>query len=432
MSRIRLVLLALVATGLSLGVAACGSSSDTTSSSGGSTSLDLTIGDLVPLTGDLSDFGPPGDKAANIAVAQIKDAIKQTGDDHTVTLKTEDDQTSDQAGVSAARKLVSDGASCIAGSWASSVTIPVARSVAIREGVLEISPASTSDEITGLDDNGLVNRTAPPDSFQGPTLADAVAKDLGGADGKTVNIGARNDSYGTGLAGTFKDAWESMGGSIGQEVIYDPEAATYDSEAAKITSGNPDATVIVDFPETFAKVGPALVRTGNYDPSTTWGTDGLASSSLPKDVGTDATEGFRGTAPGTPDKDETSQAFDTLYKSSEPKDVDRQTFDAQNFDAVILCYLAAVAAGSTNGEDMAAKVQDISAPPGDPYTFQDLPDAIKALEDGQDIDYQGASGQIDMDENGDATAGVYDIYQYKGDSLNIIGEEPVDTGSGTQ
>lgn len=433
MSRIKLGLFAALATaGLSLGVAACGDDSgdSTSSSGGGSTSLDLTIGDLVPLTGDLSDFGPPGDKAAQIAVSQINEAAKEAGADHTVTLKTEDDQTSDQAGVSAARKLVSDGASCIAGSWASSVTIPVARSVAIKEGVLEISPASTSDEITGLEDNGLINRTAPPDSFQGPTLADAIAEDLGGAEGKTVNIGARNDSYGTGLAGTFKDAWEAQGGTIGEEVIYDPEAATYDSEATKITSGSPDATVIIDFPETFAKVGPALVRTGNYDPSTTWGTDGLASSSLPKDVGTDATEGFRGTAPGSPDKDETAQAFDELYTGSDPKDVDRQTFDAQNFDAVMLCYLAAVAAGSTDGTEMATKVQDISAPPGDPYTFEDLPDAIKALENGDDIDYQGASGAIDMDENGDATAGVYDVYQYKGDALDIIGEQPVNTGEG--
>ncbi len=296
MSRIRPILVPLLVAGLSFGVAACGSddSSDSSSSGGGGeATLDLTIGDLIPLTGDLSDFGPPGDKAANLAVDKINEAAQEAGADHTVTLVTEDDQTSDQAGVSAARKLVSDGASCIAGSWASSVTIPVARSVSLREGVLEISPASTSDEITGLDDpDGLINRTAPPDSFQGPTLADAIAEDLGSADGKTVNIGARNDSYGTGLAKTFSDAWEAQGGSIGQEVIYDPEAATYDSEASKITSGNPDATVIIDFPETFAKVGPALVRTGNYDPSTTWGTDGLASSSLPKDVGTDATDGL--------------------------------------------------------------------------------------------------------------------------------------------
>ncbi len=90
-----------------------------------------------------------------------------------MTIEHEDDQTSDTAGVSAARKLVGDGASCIAGSWASSVSIPVARSVSIREGVLQISPASTSTEITDLEDDGLMNRTPPTDNLQGPALADA-------------------------------------------------------------------------------------------------------------------------------------------------------------------------------------------------------------------------------------------------------------------
>ena len=40
-------------------------------------------------------------------------------------------------------------------------------------------------------------------------------------------------------------------------------------------------------------------------------------------------------------------------------------------------------------------------------------------------------GAIDLDENGDATAGVYDIYQYKGEAIDIIGEEPVDTSAVT-
>lgn len=439
MKRIRLILLSLVVVALSLGFAACGDDDDdddgggteTTEVSGGEESLELTIGDLIPLTGDLSDFGPPGQKAADLAVEQINTAIEEVGADHTVEIIHEDDQTSDQAGVSAARKLVGDGASCIAGSWASSVTIPVARSVAIREGIVQISPASTSDEITPLEDDGLVSRTSPPDSFQGPTLADAIDADLGGAEGKTVNIGARNDSYGEGLAGTFSSAWEALGGTIGETVIYDPEAATYDSEADQIVSGNPDAIVIVDFPETFAKVGPALVRTGNYDPTITWGTDGLASSSLPKDVGEEATEGFRGTAPGAPDKDEATVAFDELFTSSEPADVDRQTFDAQNFDAVVLCYLAAVAAGSTEGADMAPFVSSISSPPGDPYTWQELPEAIEALQAGEDIDYQGAAGALDIDENGDATAGVYDVYEYKNGAIELIDEVPVNTGEGS-
>jgi branched-chain amino acid transport system substrate-binding protein len=412
---------------LVLGLAACGGGDDN-GGGGGSGKIDLTIGDSIPLTGDLADFGPPGQKASDLAVSVINQANQQAGVDNTVKVVHEDNETSPQAAVQAARKLVdTDNASCITGAWASADTIPTAQSVSIPDGVLQISPASTSDEITSLNDDGLVNRTSPPDSFQGPTLANTMDAALGGANGKTVNIGARNDSYGTGLAGTFGDAWKELGGTVGQEVIYDPEQPSYDSEAAQITSGNPDAIVIIDFPETFAKVGPALQRTGNWDPSKGWFTDGLASGDVPDSVDAQVIDGMRGTAPGSPDKGEASTAFDDLYTSSDPKDVDRQTFDTQNFDATILCYLAAVAAGSTDGKDMADKLVDVSAPPGTPYTWEQLPEAIKALQNGDDIDYQGASGAIDMDDAGDATAGVYDIFTFKGATLTLdeIGETPV-------
>jgi ABC-type branched-subunit amino acid transport system substrate-binding protein len=416
-----------IAAGLALviGGAGCGGDNDD-EGGGGNESFDLVIGDSLPLTGDLSDFGPPGQKASDLAVAQINNAIKTAGVDQTVKVVHEDNETSPQAAVQAARKLVdSDGATCLTGAWASADTIPTAQSVSIPDEILQISPASTSDEITALDDDGLVNRTSPPDSFQGPTLANAVADSLGGAQGKTVNVGARNDAYGTGLAQTFGDAWKELGGSVAQEVIYDPEQPSYDSEAQQITSGNPDAFVIVDFPETFVKVGPALQRTGNWDPSKAWFTDGLAASEVPGDTGVDVVSGMRGTAPGSPDKGEASTAFDDLYTSSDPKDVDRQTFDTQNFDATMLCYLAAVAAGSTDGKDMADKVVDVSAPGGTPYTWEQLPDAIKALQNGEDIDYQGASGALDLDDAGDATSGVYDLYEFKGSNLEVIGEEPV-------
>lgn len=415
---------------LSLGLAACGDDdeeeptvAEEVTIPGGVATLDLTIGDLVPLTGDLSDFGPPGQKAADVAVAQINDAIDEVGADHTVEVVHEDTQTDPQASVSAARKVVGDGASCIAGAWASADSIPVAESVAFREGVLQISPASTSDEITGLDDpDGLMNRTSPPDSFQGPTLADYVEDQLGGAEGTVVNVGARNDAYGEGLAGTFSDAWEARGGEIGEEVIYDPDLPNYNSEAQQLTSGSPDGFVIVDFPETFLKVGPALERTGNWDRATTFVTDGLASGDLAPE---DFVQDIRGTAPGAPDAGRPSEAFDELYTGSEPRDIDRMTFDAQNFDAVILCYLAAVGAGSTEGTEMADVVRAISSGPGTQYTWEELPEAIEALQNGEDIDYEGASGSIEMDDAGDATAGVYDIFEYTGGELEITDEVPV-------
>jgi ABC-type branched-subunit amino acid transport system substrate-binding protein len=409
---------------LVLGVAACGDDDDN-GGGGGEASLDLTIGDSIPLTGDLSDFGPPGEKASDIAVAQINAAIQEAGVDHSVNVVHEDNETNPQAAVQAARKMVdSDGATCITGAWASADTIPTAQSVSIPDGILQISPASTSDEITGLDDNGLINRTSPPDSFQGPTLAEAMSQALGGASGKTVNIGARNDSYGTGLAETFSTAWEGLGGAIGQSVIYDPEQPSYNSEAQQITSGNPAAIVLIDFPETFVKVGPALQRTGNFDPAIAWGTDGLASSDLAADVGPDLLEGMRGTAPGAPEKLEPAAAFGQLYEGSDPKDVERQTFDAQQFDATILCYLAAVAAGSTDGQDMADALIDITTG-GEQLSWQQLPDLINALQNGDDVDYEGASGSVEMNEDGDATAEVYDLYRFRGGEIDIYGEIPV-------
>jgi ABC-type branched-subunit amino acid transport system substrate-binding protein len=420
MRRLRLALLAVCVAGASLALASCG---DDDGGGGGEATLDLKIGDSVPLSGALSPYGPPGQKAADVAVDQINAAIDDVGADHKVSITHEDNETNPQAAVSVARRMVDDGASCIAGAWASADTIPTARSVTIREGVLQISPSSTSDEITALDDNGLVNRTAPPDKYQGPTLADAIEQDLHGAQGKVVNIGARNDSYGEGLAGTFSDAWEAKGGKIGESVLYDPEQPSYDSEARQIVSGSPDTIVIIDFPETFANVGPALLRTGDYDPANAWGTDGLTIGPVkPPEI----VAGMTLTAPGSPNTGNVPEAFAKAFAQSDPKDVKQAIFAAQNFDAVMLCYLSAVAAGSTDGQDMADQVRDVSGPPGNKYSFEDLSGAIEALQNGDDIDYEGAAGAIDMDDAGDPTAGVYDINIFESNGeLKEIDEVPV-------
>ena len=394
-----------------MGIAACGDDG------GGDAKFDMVIGDIVPLTGALADFGPPGRKAADLAGKEIDKAIQSANADQTAKVQHEDEQTEAQASVSAGRKLVDAGASCIAGAWASADTIPTAKSVSIREKVVQISPASTAASIGNLDDDGYLFRTAPPDTLQAKALADHMNKELGGAQGKTVNVGARNDFYGSGLADALAKEWQARGGKVGGKVIYDPEQPSYNSEAQKLTSGNPDAWVIVDFPETYAKVGPALVRTGKWDAKKTFVTDGLASTELPSSVGSEATEGLRGTSVGT-FSTPAAKAFGKLYTAAPgPK---RQTFDAQNFDAVILCYLAAVAAGEDNGEKMKDELVDLTGPGGTKYTWQQLGEAVKALQDGDDIDYEGATGPVDLDENGDPSRWIYNIIEFKDGKLDNL------------
>jgi ABC-type branched-subunit amino acid transport system substrate-binding protein len=414
--------LALVATAtalvLALGVAACGDDDDETGGGGGGDGqLELTIGNLVPLTGDLAPYGPAGEKAGDLAVEQIDSAIKKAGVDHTVELVTEDGASDDQGGVQAARKLIADGATCISGDYASTATVSVARSVTVPEGVMLISPASTADALSDLDDDGLFARTAPPDGLQGKALADRMEQELGGLQGKTINIGARNDLYGTGFADSLEAELEERGATVAEKVVYDPEQPSYNSEAGQLTSGNPDNFVIIDFPETFAKLGPALARTGNWEPTQTFITDGLSSTDLTELLGPEATEGMLGTAPGTFAGD-APDSFDALYmKAPGPE---RNLFDSTTFDDVILCYLGAVAAGSSDGDAIAEAIVDVTAPGGAKYTFEQLPEAIEALESGEDIDYEGASGPVDWDENGDLSRYIYDISEFKGGKLEKV------------
>ena len=373
----------------------------------------LTIGDLLPLTGDLSPFGPPGRKAADLAVERARDALEEARVDGVdVNIRHADTETNPQAAVSAARRLLAADATCLAGAWASAETIPIAQSVAAPQQTPLVSPASTSAQITTLEEEGFVFRTAPSDNLQGETLADVVEKELGGGN-KTVSVAGRNDAYGQVLANSFRRAWEAKGGRLtGGPVLYDPDQPSYTSEAERIVAGDPDAYVIADFPETYARMGAGLVRTEGFDAAKLFVTDGLAGEELPKSIPGEALEGARGTRPGTPEEGDAAEAFDRLYSRSDLAPRTRRTFDAQNFDATILCFLAAVAAGSKEGEAIQGRMRDVSAPPGRAVSFEELGDAVRALRDGQDIDYQGASGAIDLDGQGDPTAASYEVFEY--------------------
>src|SRR5918996_3604614 len=377
-------------------------------------SFELRIGPVLPLTGDLASFGPSQAEAARIAVERIEEALQSAGvGDVTVTLlDTEDDGGRSQAGVEAATKFVqTDNVNVILGTMASSVTIPMAESVTIPNQVVQITPTSTAPEITDLEDDGLVFRILSSDNLQGSALVDAVA-DAFGSDA-TINVGARNDAFGTALKQLFEDGWEEQGGTVGASVTWKPEAATFDTEAAQLAGGSPDGWVIIDFPETFAKVGPALVRAGGWDPSRTFMTEAMRNADELTKIGARATNGLRGTAPTSEDAP-ARDAFDALFEREAEEGTPLTGFEGASFDAVMLAFLAALHAGSSDPEELTGSLQAVSGPPGEKYTFEQLDQVVQDLLDGEDIDYEGAWGPIDFDENGDPGSAIYEVWEFDG------------------
>src|SRR4051794_39467605 len=132
----------------------------------------LTVGTTLSLTGDGAVFGPAFQKSAELAVDLANKALTRDGvKDTTIKIESADDGSTPTSAVNAARKLIGDGSTCLAGSIQSASTIAIANGASVPAGVAQIAPASTSATITDLDDNGLVFRIAPSDVLQGPVLA---------------------------------------------------------------------------------------------------------------------------------------------------------------------------------------------------------------------------------------------------------------------
>jgi ABC-type branched-subunit amino acid transport system substrate-binding protein len=413
------------------GLAACGGGGSGGGNGPGSKHLSLLIGNSLPLSGSSKPLGESGQKASDLALEQIKQAIGAAGADHTIRAVSEDQGSDSDTATESAKKLINDDhASCLTGPWSADGVEQVANDIAIPARALEIAPVPTGGNVADLSDHDLINSTALPESLEGSALSKAIDQDLGGTQGNSVSVASSSDSYGDSLSQDFIEDWQDKDGTVSEQTVLPPQplstSSAYSGLAYQITSDSPNPILLIDDLNSFSKLAPALSSSSSWDPSTAWGSDQIVSPDLPDQVGSDAIDGMRALAPGAPKDEEASSAFVDDFKSADPHSVKPAPFAAQEFDATVLCYLAAVAAGSTDGQQMADHLIDITAPGGDEFTWQQLPDAIKALEEGKDIDYTGASGPIDMDVHGDPTAGVFDVYQYSGDGLEVVGEVSVE------
>jgi ABC-type branched-subunit amino acid transport system substrate-binding protein len=425
-SRANIVRAVAVFTGLALalGLTACGGGPG---NGPGPVQRRRVIGNSLPLSGASKPLGESGRKAAGLALVQIERATAAAGAHQTVRTVSGDQGPDPQSATESARQLVEgDRATCLTGPWSADAVAQTAQDVAIPSKVLEITPTPTGTDIADLNDHDLLNSTALPESVEGSALAKAIEEDLGGAQGHTVNVAASDGAYGDTLSQDFVKEWQHAHGTIGGPTVLASASPDYSDQAQEITTGSPSATLLIDGLDGFSRLAPALSSTRSWEPNTAWGSDRLVAPGLPRQVGAGTVDGMRALAPGAPTDSAASAAFAQAFASAAPHDVKAAPFAAQEFDATVLCYLAAVAAGSTDGQKMADHLIDITAPGGEQFTWQQLPEAVKALENGEDIDYTGASGPIDMDVHGDPTAGVFDVYRYSGEALDVVGQVSVE------
>jgi branched-chain amino acid transport system substrate-binding protein len=379
--------------------------------------VSLTIGKLLELTGPLSETGPSQDKAVSIAIDYANQAAAAAGVPIKATAVSADAQGDPQAALSAARALVAKGASAIIGPSITPESIAIANGLTIQKRIT-LWPTGTSMRLRTIKDEGTIFRTVPPDSLQAYALAAAVADKVGDPKGKLLSIAYRNEPYGEGLAKDLGAIWIAKGGKVQGPVVFDPAQATFDSEAQQVVDNNPDAYVVIDYPDTFAKFGASLVRTGKYDATKLVVPDALAFSTVPSNIPPQALEGARGTRGGSDVSTQAYTLFDQLWQKA--GGAEHFSLDANSFDSTTLVVLAAAAAHSADAAAVTGKIHDVTKPGAPKFDPTRLGDALKAAWGGQAIDYVGVAGAFEFAANGDPTISRFDIYEYKGGKLNVI------------
>jgi ABC-type branched-subunit amino acid transport system substrate-binding protein len=376
--------------------------------------INLRIGTIHPLTGGNADYGIGLTSAAEFAAETMTKAMKAAKIAGSCKIvASEDDQATPALAVEAATKLVkSNKVHAIVGPLTSGSTLAAAQSVTVPNKVVMIATAASNPDITNFKDNDLLFRTYPSDAFQAKVIVKALQNSIGKSG--TINIGARNDAFGTALANVVTNEWVRGGGNVGQKVLWNPEAATFDSEAKLLTDKTPDAWVIVDFPDTFAKVGPALKRTGKWDTTKTFMTEAFNNEATIKNViGVDIMAGVRGTSAKSiglqPD------AWKAARKAAKPNT--KETFvDGSAYDATTLLCLAALHAKSTKAADLSKSLRAVSgANGGKNIPWNKRAALVKAAAAGQNFTYQGAWTTAKFDKNGDTVGALFQVFSVGAD-----------------
>jgi len=364
----------------------------------------LTIGTVLPKTGNLAFLGPPEFAAVKLAIKDINAAGGVNGKPVAYLEGDSGDAQQDVANPTVDR-LLRGGADVLIGAASSGVT-KTFLDKATSAGAVVYSPANTSPDFTTIADKGLYFRTAPSDVLQGRVLGETIV-----ADGKqSVAILALQDPYGTGLAANVGRAICDGGANVPVDpIFYDPAASNFDAQVGQVKAANPDAVVLIGFEES-AKIIQALAAQGvGPKEQQLYLVDGNLGNALGEDLPAGLLEGTKGSLPGAEAAGDFRQQLLTVDKAL--KDY---SYAGESYDAVVTSALAAVVAKSDAGDAIAKALPDVTRGGEKCTTFKACADLLAAGT--TDIDYDGVSGPIEFSDVGDPTEATIGIYTYGPDN----------------
>ena len=377
--------------------------------------LTLKVGTILPQTGNLAFLGPPEEAGVGLAAADINEA------DLGITIPEivwgDSGNTDNKAYETTLPRLLSEGVDAMIGAASSGVT-----KLFLDEAVARGHRVLAGQHLARLHQLGR----------QRPVLADgSVGRASRARSSATCWPRTASTNVATiylerlvrhrsepGLQGGLRGSrWHGRRRSSRTT----PATPTFDSQISAVLAEDPDAIVLITFDEIYT-IGPGAARQRATRPRTC-----TSSTETCKQFGTDpsgrpnsAWRVRRAPRPLGPATPRTSRSASTT--GGWPRATRRSTssrYANESYDATILLALAALAANSTEGADIAAKLRRSPAAQATVRSARRSRSARTSSSSGGVADYDGFSGPITFDEDGDPTEATVGVFQYGADNKYV-------------
>lgn len=377
------------------------SAAGTSATAGGDCGPAIKIGIVTEFTGELGQFGTTSKEGFDYAVKQVKDSGALPAG-WTIETVVGDGKTNPQEALRVATAMVqNDKVSAILGPSSGPIMAMVKLSERYQVPIIsQFAGTVNLDSVGGK----WLYRTVASDTSDGL----AAAKWLTESGAKSVVLLVQNDESTVSPARVMEQTFSDSGGKVLASVKYNAGQPSYQTVVQQAVDAHPDAIFLAGGQESGVTIMKELVAAG-FSGDKVLTTADMAVPEVITALGADIAEGMQTETPMGDDDRKEFQDFSAAFKADlghEPG-----LFVANAYDALILVALAAVAAGSTCSADVNAHLREVANAPGTAVT--NFADGAKALADGQEINYEGASGPVDFDETG-TVAGSYAIMKVTG------------------
>ena len=350
-------------------------------SCGGEKAAVVKIGVFEPASGDNGAGGKQETLGIQYANS-VTPTVEIGGKEYKVQLEIVDNESSNDKAVTAASELISKGVSVVLGSYGSGVSIAASDTFAAAN-VPAIGVTCTNPQVTLGNEHYF--RICFLDPFQGTVLANLAADKF--AAKKAYCLSKLGDDYSGGLVKYFVEAFKKLGGEVVEETFPDgtSDFAAYVANAKKTGAD-------VFFSPVSIEAAALIIEQANTQGMTlpilagdTWDSNVVLAQAKGTKVQVYVTTFF---VEGSTDPKVTAfvDGFrnylnsNATAKTNNGGDDEIAAVSAMGFDVYYTALEALKAAGSTKGADV------IKALPG--------------------VTYEGVSGAIAFDQNGDAVRDV--------------------------